>query len=72
MGPSDVWLIDMGTHRTTAEKIIVVNVVLLMICVPLLLWCLVQQLWFPGLVFAMLSFSNGYQLWSAKRAAPPE
>jgi len=53
--------------RTTAEKIVLVNVIILAICIPLLIFCLVQQLWFPAVVFAFLSFSNGFQLWTAKR-----
>ncbi len=68
MGPADVRLTDMAPRTTTTgEKIVLVNIVILMICIPLLILCLLQGLWFPAIVFSFLSFSNGYQLWSAKR-----
>lgn len=71
MGAPNLRLIDMASRttppRTTAEKIVLVNVIILAICIPLLIFCLVQQLWFPAVVFAFLSFSNGFQLWTAKR-----
>ncbi len=53
--------------ETTADKIVLVNIVILAICVPLLLLCLLHRLWFPAVVFSVLTFSNGYQLWTAKR-----
>lgn len=53
--------------RTIAEKTALVNVVLLVICLPLLAVCLLRGLWLPAAVFAFLSCSNGYQLWTAKR-----
>lgn len=71
MGPTDVRLNDMAS-RTTAEKIVLVNIVIIAICVPLLIYCVVRQLWFPAVVFAFLTLSNGYQLLSARRVRPPE
>lgn len=58
------------TGRTTAEKTVIVNIVIIAICVPLFVLCIVWSLWFPAVVFAMLTFSNGLQLWSTKRAKP--
>ncbi len=69
MGAPDLRLIDMTSQppKTTAEKIVVVNIVIMAICVPLLVLCLLRQLWFPALVFAMLTFSNGLQLRNRER-----
>ncbi len=53
--------------KTTAEKTAVVNIVILAICIPLLVFCLFQQLWFPAVVFAFLAFSNGLQLRNHRR-----
>ena len=58
----------MPTRTATGERIARVNVAMLAICLPLLILCLVRQLWFPALVFALLMSSNGYQLWTAKRS----
>lgn len=67
MGAPDLRLIDMAPRTTTADKIVLVNIVILMICIPLLILCLLRSLWFPAAVFSVLSFSNGYQLWTTKR-----
>ncbi len=53
--------------RSTAEKIVLVNIVLLAICIPLGVLCLVRGLWLPAAVFAFLSLSNGVQLRTARR-----
>ena len=60
-------------RTTTAEKLVVVNIVLLAVCLGLLVLCVIRRLWFPGAFFAVLSFSNGFQLWTAKHSAdrPP-
>ncbi len=67
MGAPDLRLNDMAA-RTTSEKILTVNVVIIAICIPLLILCLVRQLWFPAVVFAFLSGKNGYQWWTVKRS----
>ena len=69
MGAPHLRLIVMGTNSSTARKIMRVNIVILAICIPLLILCLVRQLWFPAAVFAFLSLSNGYQYRTTKQAA---
>ena len=54
-------------ERSLAEKIRLVNIVLIAICAPLAVFCVVQGLWFPAFVFAFLTLSNGVQLRSGQR-----
>lgn len=54
---------------TTADKIVLVNIVILMICIPLLILCLLRSLWFPAVVFGFISVTNGYQLRTTRQAA---
>lgn len=56
------------TDRTIAAKLVRVNIVLGTICFLLLLVSLARQLWFPAAVFSVLTFSNGYQYLTRKRA----
>lgn len=56
------------TDRTIAAKLVRVNIILGTICFLLLLVALVRQLWFPAAVFSVLTFSNGYQYLTRKRA----
>ncbi|MEP1125109.1 MAG: hypothetical protein ABJH68_14590 [Ilumatobacter sp.] len=60
----------MAPRSRTADTIVRVNIAILSICIPLLILCLLRGLWLPAAVFAFISFSNGYQLWSTKR--PPD
>lgn len=52
---------------TNAERLERVNIVLLAICVPLLVLCLVRGLWVPAVVFTVFTASNGFQLWTGRR-----
>ena len=69
MGAPNLRLIELEPRVTTAKKIVIVNVVILGVCLPLLVLCLLRQLWFPALVFAMLMLSNGMQLRNRNRGA---
>jgi hypothetical protein len=52
---------------TTAEKLVRVNVILIVVLSALLIVCLVRQLWMPAGVFSLLIFSNVLQLVTRRR-----
>ena len=52
---------------TPAERLVRVNVVLLVVLSVLLVVCLVRQLWVPAAVFSLLIFSNAFQFATRRR-----
>ncbi|WP_158412230.1 hypothetical protein [Ilumatobacter nonamiensis] len=57
------------SELTTAQKLVRVNIVLLVVLSALLIVCLVRQLWLPAAVFALLISSNAFQLVTRRRDA---
>lgn len=57
-------------RMTTAERLVRVNVVLIVLLSTLLIVCLVRQLWVPAAVFSLLIFSNSVQLVTRRRNPP--
>jgi len=59
------------SERTPAQQLVRVNIVLIVVLSVLLIVCLVRGLWLPAGVFALLTFSNAFQLATRRRAARP-
>ena len=52
---------------TPAQRLVRVNIVLIVLLAVLLVVCLVRQLWVPAAVFSLLIFSNAVQLATRRR-----
>jgi hypothetical protein len=52
---------------TPAQRLVRVNIVLIIVLASLLVLCLVRQLWVPAAVFSLLIVSNAVQLATRRR-----
>jgi hypothetical protein len=52
---------------TPAQRLVRVNIVLIVVLSGLLVVCLLQQLWVPAAVFSLLIFSNAVQFATRRR-----
>lgn len=56
------------SERTPAQRLLTVNIVLIVVLSALLVVCLIRELWFPAAVFALLIFSNSMQIVLRRRS----
>jgi len=59
---------DLVSERTPAQRLLTVNIVLIVVLSALLVVCLIRELWFPAAVFALLIFSNSMQIVLRRRS----
>ena len=52
---------------TPAQRLVRVNIVLIVLLAVLLVVCLVRQLWVPAAVFSLLIVSNAFQFATRRR-----